>query len=488
MKHLYFSKYFKVKESDIKKHGAFNISLVTDLPLFIDPFLIFNSEKEEYKKLHDELINYLTFLKDKSSEKKDNGKMKSWYTFSEVQQNWFGYSINGNKGRGLGMKFANAVHENLNTVFQNFGGENITKGTHLEKLCLIRDGVGRDNISDFVTNLTKNFLLEYTQKFTKQYINEDLRGNFRVKKSYFNYDTEVWAEKSFILPKLEDDYVILTPVDILTKDDVWINKKGLIENFEEIPNVIDNDELRHQINNYYKNCIEQYERGGRRMKKKEKNKAIRLTFTKFPELFDYYIKYKEENGEQAKSISQQKVDYSNTLFVENAQSLIDQLQDLGFYKPMKSRDDARERIFILKDFIENMGGDEFFYSKDECISSEKDLQLLFHAICYCSHFDVNREVNNGRGSVDFTFSKGRRDKTLVEFKLAKNKKLEQNLKKQVEIYKKANRTSDSFTVILFFEEKEYKRVIKILKKLGLENDESIVLIDARKKVSASVAS
>ncbi len=483
----HFSDYFNVKKDDLKEYGAFNISLITDLPLFIDPFLLFNSEKEEYQKLHNEIIKYLIFVKDKSSEEVDVGKMKSWYMFSEVQQNWLGYSVIGNKGHALGMKFAEALHGNLNTVFQNFGEENITRGAHLEKLCLVKDGVGRDNISDFVTNLIKHFLLEYTQKFTKRYIDKRLTRTFRVKKSYFNYDTEVWAEKNFILPKFENDYVILTPVDILTKDDVWINRKGLIEDFTEIPSTIDNAQLRHQINNYYKNRIKQYERGNREMKKEERNTAIRSTFIRFPELFDYYIKYKEENGDQAINISQQKVDYSDTFFVENAQSLIGRLQNLGFYKPVRSYHEAKKRILILKDFIENMDGYKLFYREDGCISNERDLQLLFHLTCYNSDFDVNREVNNGRGSVDFTIS-SKRDKTLVEFKLAKNKKLKQNLQKQVEIYKRANRTFNGFTVILFFEKSEYERVIKILEEIGLEKDENIVLIDARKKVSASVAS
>ncbi len=35
---MYFSDYFKVRPQVIEKYGAFNISLVADLPLFIDPF------------------------------------------------------------------------------------------------------------------------------------------------------------------------------------------------------------------------------------------------------------------------------------------------------------------------------------------------------------------------------------------------------------------------------------------------------------------
>jgi len=41
----YFIDYFKVRESDFENYGAFNISLICDLPLFIDPFLLYSSKK-----------------------------------------------------------------------------------------------------------------------------------------------------------------------------------------------------------------------------------------------------------------------------------------------------------------------------------------------------------------------------------------------------------------------------------------------------------
>jgi len=44
---LYFSDIFEVLPETLDKYGAFNVSLVTDLPLFIDPFLLFNSKKKE---------------------------------------------------------------------------------------------------------------------------------------------------------------------------------------------------------------------------------------------------------------------------------------------------------------------------------------------------------------------------------------------------------------------------------------------------------
>jgi len=52
---IYFSEYFNVDRNVIEQYGAFNISLVRDLPLFIDPFLLFNSDNPEYRKLHDDI-------------------------------------------------------------------------------------------------------------------------------------------------------------------------------------------------------------------------------------------------------------------------------------------------------------------------------------------------------------------------------------------------------------------------------------------------
>ena len=62
------------------------------------------------------------------------GLIKHWFLFPEVKQNWLGYSKVGNGGSGLGTKFAAALNENLSSIFNNFGNEQITKSSHLEKL------------------------------------------------------------------------------------------------------------------------------------------------------------------------------------------------------------------------------------------------------------------------------------------------------------------------------------------------------------------
>ena len=88
--------------------------------------------------------------------------------------------------------------------------------------------------------------------------------------------------------------------------------------------------------------------------------------------------------------------------------------------------------------------------------------------------------NDGRGPADFKASRGASDKTIIEFKLAKNSNLKNNLDPQAAIYQRASDAKRSITVILYFHNSELLRTQRILRELTLEGADNIVLIDARK--------
>jgi hypothetical protein len=477
---LYFSDHFRVDPALLDQYGAFNISLVADLPLFIDPFLLFNSKKLEYRALHDAIIEYLKFLRDKSANRDlDPGLIRAWYRFPEVKQIWLGFTTTGNRGSGLGADFADALHSNLNKLFSNFGNEQITKGSHLEKLCLIRDRVGRDNISDFTSNLIRAYLANYTQTFAQKYIAEKLRKRALVEKARFNYRTEVWEAVRYDLPYCRGDYVLLTPRDMLTKDNTWINRADLVDELENVPDAIPNEQLRAQVNNYLLKVLPQDDE---RVTVKEKRKAALKTLTRFPVLIDYFIKYKENDGRRATTVSSRKVELSRQLYVEQFQQLARALaSDTEFYTVSgNTRDEALKRVMFLKDEIESRGGYKIFYIKGKPIQREDDLQILYKLTWYGTLSDISREVNDGRGPVDFKASRGAKDKTLVEMKLARNSKLKQNLQKQLEVYKKASAAQHGLKVIIYFTREELVRVQTVLRELKMEKDRNVILIDARK--------
>ena len=68
--------------------------------------------------------------------------------------------------------------------------QEITETSHLEIVGLFDKGIGRDNISDFTTNLILDFLLKYTEAFAKKYIDASLTRQFTVNKSFFDYKYE----------------------------------------------------------------------------------------------------------------------------------------------------------------------------------------------------------------------------------------------------------------------------------------------------------
>ena len=485
---LYFSDAFAVSERDLEQFGAFNISLVTDLPLFIDPFLLFSSEKAEYQQLHGEMIRYLRFLRGKSEQGAVlPALVDAWYRFGEVKQNWLGFCQTANAGRGLGRQFADALNANLVSVFRDFGSERVTRGSHIEKLCLIDAGVGRDMVSDFTTNLVKDYLLGFTERFACAHIDPSLRRSFAIPRARFSYDLECWMPATYVLPVFHDDFVLLTPKDILTKDETWISRSDLARRFQDIPDAIDNAQLRALVNNYLCTVIPQ----DREPTKDEYDTAVSGALRRFPELIDYYIRMKEDAGDQAVSSSRAKVVESNRLYVRQFGDLVKLIEEhTPFYHvPGTTREETRQKITFFKDVIENKGGHRIFYVDGRPVRKETDVHILFRLVWHSTPSDVSREVDDGRGPADFKISRGAADKTIVEFKLAANSQLKRNLLRQAEIYKAASDAQTAFKVILFFTEAEQARAEGILDDLGLLGHRNITLVDARldNKPSASKA-
>lgn len=473
---LLFSEVFDVDPAAVAAYGAFDVALVADLPLFVDPFLIFNSPDPKYQELHEGIVRYLLFLHKKAQGGGiSDGLIKAWYRFPEISENWLGFSATTNQGHGLGKKFAVALHENLHALFSDFSQTKVTKGIHLEKLCLVSSGVGKDTISDFTNNLIHEYLLRYTESFAVQHIDAGMRRRIRVPRARFNYETETWESGQFDLPIHNGSHVLLTPVNLLTKDDTWINKGDLIDGFSWIPDAIPNDELRGQVNNYFQGLLP------KKPTTQEESDAVRRTLLKFPSLVDYYIRYKEDHGDEARSVSAQKVAQSERLYLAQFASLPGLLQrETDFYKVEETTlEAARARAMFLKDVIENKGGHRIFYLSGRAIEREEDLQILYRLTWFATTLDVGREVNDGRGPADFKVSRGARDKSLVEMKLAGNSHLRRNLERQSKIYEKASDAPITVKVILCFSEADQAKVQRILAELKLAGDPNVVVIDAR---------
>lgn len=489
----FFSDFFDVSEKTIETYGAYNVSLVSDLPLFIDPFLLFNSQKPEYLKLHEEIINYLNFLRDRSlAGTLDDGLIADWFTFPEVRQNWFGYSKTGNRGSGLGLKFATSLDQNFR-ILTDFGQETVSH-SHLEKLTLINDGVGRDNISDFTTNLIKEFLCTYTQKFARKYLPDRLRQTHIIDKVKFNYRTESWMHKSFELPNYDssipDNYVILTPVDILSKDEAWISRPDLLKRFEVIANSIPNFELRSKLNNYFNKrlseiappTIQGRSKAGRKQKpkkptQKQKAQAASDTIREYPTILDYFLKEREARGNEAETVSSLKVVDSKLLYLKQFAKLGALLLDsTSFY----STDDVSykgslERLKILKDAVETKGGNEIFHYNGRPIEDEDNLSILFRLT-----WKAQRFAKSGNPAEVITAWKPSRKSIKIVLKLCSNPQLKATLEKLRDVYDEQSNEQKYILALVYYSTEMLNSAESLLKQMDMENHKNVVLINGAK--------
>jgi hypothetical protein len=238
-------------------------------------------------------------------------------------------------------------------------------------------------------------------------------------------------------------------------------------------------QLRAQVFNYFNKVLVKHR--DREANQRERADAASETILQFPTLLDYYIKLKEENGDEASDISSQKVFSTEIVYVQQLRELQELLKsNTQYYRTGRTTyQEAHARLSYLKDVIENKGGHRIFYHDGKPIGSEKDLQILYRLVWFGTPSDAGAEANDGRGPVDYKISPGASDKTLVEMKLARNTALQRNLENQLPIYQAASDAENGIKAIVFFTEEEEQRTVGILDKLGILNHKDVVLIDAR---------
>ena len=468
----HFSDVFDIDPLVLDKYGALNIYLCVDMRLFIDPFLLYCSKKKQYQALHNEIIEYLQFLHKKARLGKLSTKdLRKYYSFREIKQNWLGYTLGGNNGRGLGIGFAKELDGKLSKPRAHPGHPSISKGIHFEKYCLSCRGVDADKTSDFTVHLIHNFLLEYTQSFAEKYISPRLCKNIKIRKSFFNYSTEQWEEKAFYLPCFKSDYVILTPKDLLRRDPLWINRDHFYNNFRKtIEDVITDTSLKRDTNKYFTD--NQFDEATDR----EKNKIIRSAFKAYPETLDYYIKGRESSAARAVYTSREDVKYTETIFIKYARALIKELnartdfyKHLGFAYP-----ETKNRLLILKEFIEKQGGKKYFYYNGKPLKNEDDIARLYSFIL--CHPDDSLYESIGRQS---SINKSR--KVEVVFKSASNSNLRRYLSNRVTQFKNAGSRISTIFVIFCFSAEKYAHTEKILSALEIRKRDNLILIQAARK-------
>jgi hypothetical protein len=134
-----------------------------DLPLGIDPFLLYKSRDPEIVGLHQNMIGAFNHGVSLISENKERDAQRL-FDFPEVEEIGLGYAKNSKRGSGMGVFLGSLVIETLkeSPAFRERGIR------HIEEMQLVSVGIAQDRTSDMAANLIKGYLADYTQKQCQQ--------------------------------------------------------------------------------------------------------------------------------------------------------------------------------------------------------------------------------------------------------------------------------------------------------------------------------
>lgn len=135
-----------------------------DIPLYVDPFLLWKSPSMMDNGLHSSLIdsfNYLGFL---INHGKEAEALSVLILASECEEVGLGTSKN-KKGHRIGEATARLILQ----LFQKIPQLHECGFAHIEEIQLLVDGIAKDRISDISCNLLSSFFIDYTIEQCEKY-------------------------------------------------------------------------------------------------------------------------------------------------------------------------------------------------------------------------------------------------------------------------------------------------------------------------------
>jgi hypothetical protein len=128
-----------------------------DLPLYVDPFLLWKSPSQQDQALHTSIVNSFNHLNYLTKKGKRDAAIETLVELSECSEVGLGLS-NSRRGVRIGKDQAAEVLGLFETIpeYSQFGF------THFEVIQLFVSGISKDRISDISCNYLKSFLIDYT--------------------------------------------------------------------------------------------------------------------------------------------------------------------------------------------------------------------------------------------------------------------------------------------------------------------------------------
>ncbi|MFJ5706979.1 hypothetical protein [Streptomyces sp. NPDC093105] len=415
---MYFSERFHIEYE--AEFDWFDPILENDTLLFVDPFLVFADADAEWRQAYDEMMDYFQSAFKLLARSKLNPEHQyfkrtlSLMEFPEPREFRLGFASKSSEGSGSGPGLAAKVVEAMSQAIRR-GMDDIE---HFEELGILVPGINKDRISDITCNLLKPRLIKYTQDICHAF---DVPMEARkIRHSHYDEMRSRWMDAAH-----------LVPVDPETDKPILLVPKRFLRELPTLSSDSWGDFLDTSLRDDLNIKISQG------MKKDE---IIALART-HPDAVRRWVQYIQEHGSSAYDVD------ADPMLHVNWQRLAREAVNTSPIKEKPHISNAEDLLSFahtaiahFRDWVEKKGGWRVFWRDVQELKTvpESNMQLLFLGVLerYCAQAEVrlDREVETGRGPVDFTFTSTGGIRVLLEMKKLTHGEFWHGLRTQTPIY------------------------------------------------------
>lgn len=468
-----FSEHFGIKRSD--EDDWFDPHLTIDTKLFIDPLLLL-SAGGDWTGAHAELIAhfvrcYELVAKSVGRDSVSAKAARRLLTFPEPFELGLGYTAAGTRGSGSGDSYAVRMADGIAVAI----AAGLAQPEHVEEIGILNEGVGADRISDATANVIKARLISYTQDVARR------QGvpleRHKVRHTRVTLELARWHDEEVELPTnpTSGSPVILVPEFLLNKLPTLNAEDWFDSHF--------NEDIRQSMNLPVGQAVSKADIVSWARQHPERVRDWAREQTSRKDLVGY------DFGADPLGVVQW--DQAPSVFAverplpDRAVSTHEDLVEL-----------MGQVVEQFRRFIEHQRGWSLLWNDDGTDKPETAIQLVFLGVAqpYLRYFnlELDREVELGRGPVDFKASSGTTARLITEVKKLHNGKFWNGLREHLPSYMKSDDASCGWFIAVQYRSNEaainrLRQLPSEVRLVGTATGKSISssAVDARRPPSAS---
>ena len=225
-----------------------------DIPLYVDPFLLWKISSQQDNALHTSLVNSFNQLGHMYTSGKETEAKKILIELTECDEVGLGSSKT-RKGKKIGEILAGDIL----ALYKNIPQINKQGFQHFEEIQLLVDNISKDRISDITCSLIKSFLIDFTLDNCEKHKIPVQRVNIPI---YDYKKTKVGIEDTFLPINPENSQPLLFVPKRWLRFSPWINYDNYFGDYyiKDIEKAYDGKFKRVELLNFNRNNYDLVER------------------------------------------------------------------------------------------------------------------------------------------------------------------------------------------------------------------------------------